>query len=228
MQVIKMHIWDLINTVRSQNFAEESKDKYYGYALLNPDESFTGISSVNDIDKILNAPVQKNNEIKAHNKAFDMLSDVSGSVVNMDAYLAGEPEDMYNFVSSESNIVEELNIFYAIPASVPVQQIADAAMRLKEYIEQRPANVSFNINIRSDYQGLTKTGAISKKENSIQLLAASAEDYLTDQLINLLGSPMFFRYFLLHHRFTQLDSNTIGMKTPEGYINFLHFNKTWS
>jgi hypothetical protein len=227
MQVTKFNLWDLINLVRSPEFQEESKDRYYGHALIEPDESFTGIKSVNDIDTILNREVQHNDSFISNNRVFDMVPDVCGSVVNMDAYIQGQPEDMYNFVSSESNIVEDLNLYYAIPARVPVQQIAEAAQRLKEYIEQRPANVSFNINIRSDYKGMTATGAISKKEHSTQILVASADDYLTNQVINLLGSPMFFRYFLLHYRFTKLNSNTVGLPTPEGWTNFLTFNKTW-
>lgn len=225
MQVTEnFNLWDFISLVRSKDFQQRAAPKYSGSTVLNPDYSFVGFSNLDEIERILNKEVTKNGDFLQNNRTFDMVPDVCGSVVNMDAFIQGQPEDMYNFVSSESNIVQDLNLYYAINGAVPVQHISDAAKRVKEYIESKPANVSFNIKVRSDYK---MYGGRDKKSYSLNLLVASAEDYLTDQVVNLLGHPMFFRYFMLHHRFEKLNSNTQGEPTPPDYINFLTFNKTW-
>lgn len=231
MQVTKFNLWDLINLVKSQKFQREAIKRYNGYAVTNPRFEFTGLKSIDDIDNILNAEVKQNADFKTNERVFDMVPDVCGSVVNLDAYLQGQPEDMFNFVSSDANIVEDLNLWICMAASVKVVDIAAAAQRLKSYVENRPSNVSFNINVRSDYKPYDDRPRVKNRVGtdvySLRILVASAEDYLTPQVINLLGHPMFYRYFMLRYKAHQLNSNSIQAQKPEGYIDFLTFNKTW-
>lgn len=231
MQVIKMGVWDLINTVRSPQFQQVAKYRFRGDTVMNPDIDFHGIGSLNDIDTILNKEVYHSNEVLQHSRTFDIVSSVSGSVVNIDAYLNGEPEDMYTFVNSESNTVEDLNLYISLSWKVPLKDIAAAAQRIKAYVESRPANISLNINVRSDYRAYNDKprakNRLGSESYSIQLLVASADDYLTDQVVNLLGHPMFYRYFMLRHRGNQLNMNSMSEPCPPDYINFLTFNKTW-
>ena len=232
MLTSNFNLWDLANMVRSPQFIESNKDRYNGHVLIRPDVSFHGFADVSEIDAILNKEVINSTEVLQHQKTFDMVSDVSGSVVNIDAYLNGEPEDMYNFVSSESNIVEDLNIYISLSWKVPVHEIAEAAKRIKSYIESRPANVSLNINIRTDYRtveykGRKQTRYVGKDLYSMLINVASADDYLTDQVINLIGHPMFYRYIIIQYICGTLDSNCNVEPCPPDYINFLTFNKTW-
>jgi hypothetical protein len=218
--------------VRSPQFIESNKGRYHGHALETPDIGFHGFGSVSEIDEILNKEVINSNEVLQHNRTFDMISDVSGSVVNIDAYLTGQPEDMYSFVSSESNIVEDLNIYISLSWKVPVQEIAAAAARIKAYVESRPSNVSLNINIRTDYReveykGRKRTRHVGSKLYSIIINVASADDYLTPQVVNLIGHPIFYRWVILQYICGTHDTNCTTEPTPEGYDNFITFNKTW-
>lgn len=223
------NLWDIINLVRSPKWQKDAARKYNGGQVYTPSARFTGLSSLEEIDEILNREVTQSNEVLQHNRTFDMVSDVCGSVVNMDAFIQGQPEDMYNFVSSESNIVEDLNIFISISADTPVSFIQRAANNIKEYIESRPSNVSFNINLRSDgHQYNDKTRKRFGVFHTLIVRVASADDYLTPQVINLLGHPMFYRYFILQYKAAALNSNTTAEPTPEGWTDFLTFNKTWS
>jgi hypothetical protein len=232
MLTSNFNLWDLTNMVRSAQFIESNKDRYHGHALINPDVSFHGFADVSEIDDILNKEVVNSTEVLQHNRTFDMISDVSGSVVNIDAYLNGEPEDMYNFVSSESNIVEDLNIYISLSWKVPVQDIAAAAARIKAYVESRPSNVSLNINIRTDYKevdykGRKRTRYVGSQLYSMIINVASADDYLTPQVVNLIGHPIFYRWVILQYICGTMDSNCTTEPTPEGWTNFLTFNKTW-
>jgi hypothetical protein len=224
MQVTNMQIWDLINTVRSPKFIKEYKNTYGGkQVLFNPDPKFTGLPDLESIDTILNKPIQHNEERIINTKTFDVICSTAGSFVNMDAYLSGEPENMYQFENSDANIVEDLNLFIALTYKVKATEIQKAADRIYKYVIMRPANVSLNINLRSDY-----THSASKETHSLILNLASAEDYLTDQVINLIGSSMLYRYFILSYRFCIHNSTTWPAQMPEGYINFMTFDKTWN
>jgi hypothetical protein len=235
MLTSNFNLWDLTNMVRSPQFIESNKDRYNGHALETPDIGFHGFSSVSEIDDILNKEVINSTEVLQHQKTFDMVSDVSGSVVNIDAYLNGEPEDMYNFVSSESNIVEDLNIYISLSWKVPVQDIAAAAARIKAYVESRPANVSLNINIRTDYRKVWYVGRTQSLKNrrvgvdkhTLLLNVASADDYLTPQVINLIGHPIFYRWVIIQYIAGTHDSNMSIEKCPTDWIDFITFNKTW-
>jgi len=235
MLTSNFNLWDLTNMVRSPQFQEANKNRYHGHALTNPKLDFHGFADVSEIDAILNAPTTNNIELKPHSKTFDMVSSVSGSIVNIDAYLNGEPEDMYTFVNSESNTVENLNLYISLSWNVPASDIAAAAQRIKAYVESRPSNVSLNINIRTDYRTLHYVGKTQSLKNrrvgkelySMLIDVASADDYLTDQVINLIGHPMFYRYIILQYICGTLDSNCNVEPCPPDYINFLTFNKTW-
>ena len=232
MLTSNFNLWDLTNLVRSPQFQEANKNRYHGHALTSPTLDFHGFSSVDEIDTILNAPIINNSELKPHSKTFDMISSVSGSVVNIDAYLNGEPEDMYTFVNSESNTVEDLNLYISLSWNVPATEIAAAAQRIKAYIESRPSNVSFNINLRTDYRtveykGRKQTRYVGKDLYSMLINVASADDYLTDQVVNLIGHPMFYRWVIIQYICGTLDSNCNVESCPPDYINFLTFNKTW-
>jgi len=232
MLTSNFNLWDLTNLVRSPQFQEANKNRYHGHALTSPTLDFHGFSSVDEIDAILNAPIINNSELKPHSKTFDMISSVSGSVVNIDAYLNGEPEDMYTFVNSESNTVEDLNLYISLSWNVPATEIAAAAQRIKAYIESRPSNVSFNINLRTDYRtveykGRKQTRYVGKDLYSMLINVASADDYLTDQVVNLIGHPMFYRWVIIQYICGTLDSNCNVESCPPDYINFLTFNKTW-
>ena len=229
MLTSNFNLWDLTNLVRSPQFQEANKSRYHGHALTSPKSDFHGFSSVDEIDTILNAPISNNSELKPHSKTFDMVCSVSGSIVNIDAYLNGEPEDMYTFVSSESNTVEDLNLYISLSWKVPATDIAAAAQRIKAYVESRPSNVSLNINIRTDYRTVEYSGRkqTSKDLYSMLINVASADDYLTDQVINLIGHPMFYRYIILQYICGTLDSNCNVEPCPPDYINFLTFNKQW-
>jgi len=232
MLTSNFNLWDLTNMVRSPQFIEENKDRYHGHALIRPDVRFHGFADVSEIDSILNKEVINSTEVLQHNRTFDMISDVSGSVVNIDAYLNGEPEDMYNFVSSESNIVEDLNIYISLSWKVPVQDIAAAAQRIKAYVESRPANVSLNINIRTDYRKVWYVGKTQSLKNrrvgvdkhTLLLNVASADDYLTPQVINLIGHPIFYRWVILGYKSAQLDSNCTVEQCPTDWMNFINGN----
>lgn len=222
------NLWDLINLVRSAGFQKDAVNRYSGHQVLHPSARFTGISDLNEIDEILNREVLQSNEVMQHNRTFDMVGSVSGSIVNIDAYLNGEPEDMFTFVNSESNTVEDLNIFISVSSDTPVSFIQRAANNIKEYIESRPSNVSFNINLRSDgHQYNDKTKKRFGVFHTIIINVASADDYLTPQVINLIGHPMFYRYFILRYKAATLNSNTTAEPTPEGWMDFLTFNKQW-
>jgi hypothetical protein len=235
MLTSNFNLWDLTNMVRSPQFIESNKGRYHGHALEMPDIGFHGFADVSEIDTILNKEVINSTEVLQHQKTFDMVSDVSGSVVNIDAYLNGEPEDMYNFVSSESNIVEDLNIYISLSWKVPVQDIAAAAARIKAYVESRPANVSLNINIRTDYRKVWYVGKTQSLKNrrvgvdkhTLILNVASADDYLTSQVINLIGHPIFYRWVIIQYICGKLDSNCNVEQCPTDWVNFLTFNKTW-
>lgn len=233
MLTSNFNLWDLTNMVRSPQFIESNKNRYHGHALETPDQGFHGFSSVRDIDSILNKEVINSNEVLQHQKTFDMVSDVSGSVVNIDAYLTGQPEDMFNFVSSESNIVEDLNIYISLSWKVPVEIIAAAADRIKTYVESRPANVGLNINIRTDYReveykGRKQTRYVGDELYSMIINVASADDYLTPQVVNLIGHPIFYRWVILQYICGTHDTNCSVEPRPEGWEDFLTFNKTWS
>ena len=114
------NLWDLINLVRSAGFQKDAANRYSGHQVYTPSARFTGISNLNEIDEILNREVLQSNEVLQHNRTFDMVHSVSGSIVNIDAYLNGEPEDMFTFVNSESNTVEDLNIFISVSSNTPV------------------------------------------------------------------------------------------------------------
>ena len=232
MLTSNFNLWDLTNLVRSPQFQEANKNRYYGHALTSPTLDFHGFADVSEIDAILNAPISNNSDLKPHSKTFDMISSVSGSIVNIDAYLNGEPEDMYTFVNSESNTVEDLNLYISLSWKVPASDIAAAAQRIKAYVESRPINVSLNINIRTDYRtveykGRKQTRYVGKDLYSMLINVASADDYLTDQVINLIGHPMFYRYIIIQYICGTLDSNCNVEPCPPDYINFLTFNKTW-
>ena len=192
MLTSNFNLWDLTNLVRSPQFQEANKNRYHGHALTSPKLDFHGFADVSEIDTILNAPISNNSELKPYSKIFDMVSDVTGSVVNIDAYLNGEPEDMYAFVNSESNTVEDLNLYISLSWKVPASDIAAAAQRIKAYVENRPSNVSLNINIRTDYRTVHYVGKTQSLKNrrvgkdlySMLINVASADDYLTDQVIN--------------------------------------------
>ena len=232
MLTSNFNLWDLANLVRSPQFQEANKNRYHGHALTSPTLDFHGFADVSEIDAILNAPISNNSDLKPHSKTFDMISSVSGSIVNIDAYLNGEPEDMYTFVNSESNTVEDLNLYISLSWKVPASDIAAAAQRIKAYVESRPINVSLNINIRTDYRtveykGRKQTRYVGKDLYSMLINVASADDYLTDQVINLIGHPMFYRYIIIQYICGTLDSNCNVEPCPPDYINFLTFNKTW-
>ena len=229
MQVTKLNLWDLTNLVRSPEYKEANKDRYAGHYLTTPKPHFHGFESIDDIDSILNAEVQNNGEYITNNRTFDMVPDVCGAIVNMDAYIQGQPEDMYNFVSSDSNIVEDLNLYISLPYMVRAADIAAAAQRIKSYVESRPANVSININIRTDYKTYDDSKRIKegKKVNTILINVCNADDYLTPQVINLIGHPMFYRWVILSYQFNKHNCNSIPQPCPPDYINFLTFNKTW-
>ncbi len=220
---IRMHVWELVNTVRSEEFKSRYATTYGGrHLLFNPEKKFTGIADLNKIDSLLNKPIKRNEETLTNQKTFDVVSSTSGSFVNMDAYMAGEPEDMYEYINNEATIFEDLNLFIALNSRIKVEDIQKAADRIYKYVTTRPANVQLNIILRSDYKRER-----SNERHSIELIIASHEDYLTDQIINLLGSAMLYRYFLLSYRFCVHDSNTWPEQMPDGYINFMTFNKTW-
>lgn len=235
MLIEKLNLWDLTNMVRSPQFKEANKNKFNGHALTSPTLDFHGFADVSEIDDILNREVTQSNEVLQHNRTFDMVSSVSGSIVNIDAYLNGEPEDMFTFVSSESNTVEDLNLYISLSWKVPASDIAAAAQRIKAYVESRPSNVSLNINIRTDYKKVWYVGKTQSLKNrrvgaekyTLLLNVASADDYLTDQVINLIGHPMFYRWVILGYKSAKLDSNCTVEPCPTDYINFLTFNKTW-
>jgi len=225
MQVTNFNLWDLINLVRSPQWYEETKGRYNHSYLDKTDASFHGIESHAEINTILNKEVSKSDGLIHHNKIFDMVSDVAGSVVNIDAYIQGQPEDMYSFISSESNIVQDLNLYLSVSWKVAAKEIQDAANRVKKYIESKPANVSLNINLRTDYK--LSDGRPYGNVKSIVINIARADDYLTDQVVNILGHVMFFRYFICNYIFLSNNSNGTPEKSAEGYDDFMTFNKTW-
>lgn len=224
MQVTNFNLWDIINLVRSPQWYEETKGRFNHEYLDKTDASFHGIKSHAEIDTILNKEVSKSDRAIQHNKIFDMVPDVTGSVVNIDAYIQGQPEDMFSFISSEANMVQDLNLYLSVSWRVTAKEIQDAANRVKKYIESKPANVSLNINLRTDYKLSYST---DKTLKSIIINVARADDYLTDQVVNLLGHVMFFRYFICNYIFLSNNSNGTPEQSSEGYDDFITFNKTW-
>lgn len=224
-EVTNLKLWELTDMVGSQEWKDTMQGRYLYRYLTEVSPSFHGINSIAEIQDILNKEVTKGDGTIQNNKVFDMVPDVCGAVCNIDAYLQGQPEDMFSFVHSESNIVQDLNLYLSVPYSVNAKDIQSAANRIRKYIENKPTNVSLNINLRTDYRqsNWSPYGPVK----SIILDVARADDYLTDQVVNILSHVCLFRYFICTYIFLTNNSNGRPEKAADGWVDFMTFNKTW-
>lgn len=214
---------DLYNYVKSDEFYNYAKNTHYGKDGRGIREQFReefhGISAYQKIIDMETAPLTYRNPNVIHSNKFETVSDVCGSMVNMDAYLNGEPEDMYNFVYSDSNIVKDINLYISLPWNVEAYQIERAAKRIYNYILNKPANVYFNVSITTKvkYQN-------SGNKKEIKIILSDSDSYMTDHCLNMLGSPAFFRWLIINYTITKQNCYIQPMPEDRDLISFMDFD----
>ena len=212
---------DLYNYVKSDEFYNYAKDTKHGNSGIrdNYRYEFHGISTYQQLIDMETKPLTYRNPNIIYSNKFETVPDVCGSMVNMDAYLNGEPEDMYNFVYSDSNIVKDLNLYISLPWTVTAQSIERAAKKVYEYIINKPANVYFNVSITLKFKYSN-----SGNEKELKLILSDSDSYITDHCINMLSTPLFFRWLLINYTITKQNWYIQPMPTNRDFINFMDFD----
>lgn len=214
---------DLYNYVKSDDFYNYANKTKYGERGIrdNYRYEFHGISTYQQLVELETKPLQYKNPNVVHSNQFETVADVCGSMVNMDAYLNGEPEDMFNFEYSDSNIVKDLNLYISLPWTVTAQSIERAAKKVYEYIINKPANVYFNVSITLKFKYLNSG---NKKE--LKLILSDSDSYITDHCINMLSTPLFFRWLMINYTITKQNWRIEPMPTDRDLISFMDFDLT--
>lgn len=212
---------DLYNYVKSDDFYNYAKDTKYGKEVRNiiGRYDFYGVYDYAEVLELETKPLTYSNPNIIHSNKFETVPDFSGSMVNMEAYLNGETEDMYNFVYSDSNIVKDINLYISLSWEVKASRIAAAAEKVYNYIINKPANVYFNVSITFNFRY-----AGSNKVKSLKIILSDSDSYMTDHCVNMLGSPVFFRWLILRYAITKKNGFPENMPTAKDYINFINFD----
>lgn len=214
---------DLKQIVNSEEFNNKHDGKW-NFTEFNPkdgkfDRSFFGFTSKKELKSIEDRPLNFANGEKLNSNQYELRSSFSGSMVNLDAYLNGEPEDMYEFEDTNSNIVKDLRLFISMSGSIEAKQIETAAKKVLKYIEEKPANVFFNVSLISSGT-YTNTG----KHSKLEVILSDSDSYITNEVINLLCSPAMYRYYIL--KYCLVEESRRPDSTPADCINFMNFNLT--
>lgn len=212
---------DLYNYVKSDEFYNYAKVTKYGKGLrdLIGRYDFYGVYDYAEVLELETKPLTYSNPNIIHSNKFETVPDVSGSMVNMDAYLNGEPEDMFNFEYSDSNIVKDLNLYISLDFTVKSSRIAAAAEKVYNYVINKPANVYFNVSITFNF-----CYANSNHVKSIKLILSDSDSYMTDHCVNMLGTPLFFRWLLIRYVLTKKNGYPEQMPKNRDFINFMDFD----
>lgn len=217
-------IWrfeDLYKYMKSDDHYNYAKDTEHGRTGVRDmfRQPFHGITTYQQlIDMETKQTPYKNNNV-IHTNNFETVPDVSGSMVNMEAYLNGEPEDMYNFVYNDSNIVKDINLFISLGWQVDSEDIRRASERIYNYILNKPANVYFNVNITTVFK-YKDSGRVRK----LKVILSDSDSYMTDHCLNMLGSPVFFRWLMVGYVITKQNAYVQPMPTNRDLINFMDFD----
>lgn len=216
---------ELYNYVKSDEFYNYAKNTEYGEngrgIRTNFRHDFHGFSTYQNLIDMETKPLSYSNPNVIHSNKFETVSDVCGSMVNMGAYLNGEPEDMFNFEYSDSNIVKDLNLYISLPWMVRADDIAAAAKKVYEYIINKPSNVYFNVSLTTSFK---YSNSSNKKE--IKIILSDSDNYITDHCVNMLGSPALFRWLIINYTITKQNWRIEEMPKNRDYVNFIDFNLT--
>ncbi len=212
---------DLYNYVKSDEFYNYAKGTKFGRGLrdLIGRYDFYGVYDYAELLELETKPLQYRNPNVIHSNKFETVSDVCGSMVNIDAYLNGEPEDMFNFEYSDSNIVKDLNLYISLPWTVTAQSIERASKKVYEYIINKPANVYFNVSITLKFHY-----SKSKNIKEIKVILSDSDSYITDHCVNMLSTPLFFRWLIINYTITKQNWYPEPMPTNRDFINFMDFD----
>jgi hypothetical protein len=210
---------DLKRIVNSEEFENEHKEKpnFQQFRDHNLDLTFFGINSREELKQIEERPLNFANGEKVNSNQYELINSFSGSMVNMGAYLSGEPEDMFEFQDTNSNVVKDLRLFISMSGSVNAKKIEAAAKKVLKYIEEKPANVYFNVSLVS-----SGTYMRSGKHSKIEVILSDSDSYITNEVINLLCSPAMYRYYVL--KYCLVEESRQPDSTPPDCINFMDFD----
>lgn len=212
---------DLKRIVNSDEFNKEHEEKpnFQQFRDHNLDRSFFGVNSREELKQIEERPLNFANGEKVNSNQYELINSFSGSMVNMGAYLSGEPEDMYEFQDTNSNVVKDLKLFISMSGSIEARKIEEAAKKVLKYIEEKPANVYFNVSLVS-----SGTYMRSHKHSRIEVILSDSDSYITNEVINLLCSPAMYRYYIL--KYCLVEESRQPDSTPPDCINFMDFDLT--
>lgn len=182
-----------------------SNKQTYINSLPSFNKSFYGANSFEDMQKELNKPFVLSGKNEAPQiTSFNTCLDVYGFAPNVAAYLNNEPENMYNFESSEAPNLIELNIYISLPYSIDAAAIAKQGQILAKFLSENTTakdrfKVTFyNNSTGNNFLNSKKLANIENLELVIEL--CNYNDYITDYLLNLICSPGFYRYYILSCR----------------------------
>jgi hypothetical protein len=214
---------DLKKIVNSEEFNKKNKNarNFRDFCPAGGyfDKGYFGFNRKEELKAIEDRQISFNNGDTVNSNKYELINSYSGSLVNMDAYLSGEPEDMYNFVDSNSNVVKDLKLFISMNGGVEAKKIEEAAKKVLKYIEDKPANVFFNISLVSS--GTYTTG---NKHSRLEVILSDSDSYITNEVINLLCSPAMYRYYIL--KYCIIEESRKPDQTPKDCINFMNFDLT--
>lgn len=212
---------DLYKYIKSDDFYNYTKNTDHGRTGVRDmfRLPFHGISTYQQLIDMETKQTEYKNPMVIHTNNFETVADVAGSMVNMDAFLNGEPEDMYNFVYSDSNIVKDLNLFISLGWQVDSEDIRRASERIYKYILNKPANVYFNVTITTIFKYMN-----SGKVRELKVILSDSDSYMTDHCLNMLGSPVFFRWLMVNYVITKQNALIQPMPTNRDLIDFMTFD----
>lgn len=165
------------------------------------DKSFYGYTNFEDMQEDFKK--FKRTGVDMLNKGgFEVIKDVAGFMPNIEAYINGEPEAMYNFNAGECNNLIEVKIYMSMAYAVTAEQIRDKGLILADFIERNSnARDRFKITFIAKFSKLhvMKSNSLKMKykEVSNELTFCDYNDYMTNELLGCLCSPAMYRYYIL-------------------------------
>ena len=165
--------------------------------------TFYGFESFGELTKEVGKPFLRpfSNLESSINPAM-IKNDICGFAPNIPKFLNGEPECMYNFETKENTNYHELNFYISMSWSVNASEIKKNGLILAKYLQENTSpKDKFKITFHSMSYDIYKVGTGRKVKDSkldLSIVVSDFNDYLTDNLLNLICSPAFYRLYILN------------------------------
>jgi hypothetical protein len=184
---------------------DENRKDYYGYSNFAELETETA------------KPFETNGVNNETQISSNIYNSVCGFAPNVPAYLNGEPESMYNFETTTEVNYHELDFYICLGWNVTSNEIKRNGKILADYLKSNTSAADkFKITFHFDIQALdnerTNTKVKDGKYVQTTLEITDFDDYVTEEILNLVCSPALFRLYMI-------GSLSVGLGETEAVMN---------